>query len=102
MRTRINHIDRYATTHKLNCAIRKDENNPCTCGLNNALKENNYLKDFTDKVKQMRVAQEKYFKGGRLSGDLKMAKAWEKEVDKMLAVLLAEKPSAPVPQERLL
>ena len=101
MRTKINHIDRYATTHKLNCAIRKDENNPCTCGLINALKENEYLKDFTEKVKQMRMAQEMYFKG-RLSGDLKMAKAWEKEVDKMLAVLLAEKPSAPVPQERLL
>lgn len=100
MRTKINHIDRYAT-HKLNCAIRKDENNPCTCGLINALKENEYLKDFTEKVKQTRVAQEMYFKG-RLSGDLKMAKAWEKEVDKMLAVLLAEKPSAPVPQERLL
>ena len=102
MRTTINAIDRYATSHKLTCAIRKDELAPCTCGLIAALRNNEAMKDLIEKAQKMREAQEKYYKGGRLTSDLRTAKSWEREFDKAMALYLGKDQPADTTQERLL
>lgn len=58
------------------------------------------LNDFIHAVEQMRHYQTVYFKN-RLSGDLAKSKQWEKEVDKLLA-LIRKKQGAAVKQEGLL
>lgn len=100
-----NAIDRHVTAHKLTCATRKEGaavDIPCTCGFDEVHHTNDLLKLLVEKVEKMRKAQDTYFTGGRLRGDLQIAKAWEKDVDKLIAEIKRKALPATTPQERLL
>ena len=53
-------------------------------------------------TRKTRAAQKTYYDGGRLQGDLKKAKQWEKELDLRLSRLWSPEPSAGTTQERVL
>lgn len=60
------------------------------------------LKGVIKATRETRAAQKTYYDGGRLQGDLRKAKQWEKELDLRLSRLWTPEPSADATQERLL
>ena len=65
-------------------------------------KEFERLKAVVHAAREARRAQDIYYRKGRTQSALKVARQWEKELDKALAALWDETPSDPARQDALL
>ena len=65
-------------------------------------KEFERLKAVVHAAREARQAQETFYRNGRTQTALKVARQWEKELDKALSALWDETPSDPARQDALL
>lgn len=67
-----------------------------------AKKEFERLKAVIHAARETRAAQENYYRSGRTLPALKVARQWERELDKRLAALWDKTPADPARQDTLL
>jgi len=88
--------------HSITCPADVDIEGVCDCGLDAACAEFERMKEVIKTTRETRAAQKTYYDGGRLQGDLRKAKQWEKELDLRLSRLWAKELPADTTQERSL
>lgn len=67
-----------------------------------SIKEFERVKAVIHAARETRAAQESYYKGGRTQSALKVAKQWERELDKALAALWSKDAGEKAVQDALL